>query len=255
MEHKNCLNCQTKLISNYCQQCGQKAETHRITLRHFIAHDILHGVWHLEKGLLYTVKESFFRPGYMAMDYISGKRIKYYNIFYLLLLVLGLNVLTAHLLKQYFHINDVVTNKVVREDALDISSFVNHNFKLLLFLSIPFIAFAGWSSFRKLKLNIAEHAIIAGNVLLTGAIWTFFYIVLRYTIFPLRIGLFVAGFILLFAMIILVPTQVYYQATRKKYSKGEFLLRLIQWFGFIWGEFFFVLFIAYLFTGKLHFQL
>jgi hypothetical protein len=255
MEHKNCLNCQTELISNYCHQCGQKAETHRITVVHFITHDILHGIWHFEKGLLYTVRESFLRPGYMAMNYISGKRIKYYNIFYLLLLVLGLNVLTSHLLKQYFHINEAIPHRIVREDALDISSFINHNFKLLLFLSIPFIAFAGWSSFRKLKLNIAEHAIIAGNILLTGAIWTFLYIILKYTIFPLSIGLSITGFILLLLMMILVPVQVYYQATRKEYGKGEFLLRFIQWFGFVWGEVFFVLFIAYLFTGKLNFQL
>lgn len=78
METKsNCLNCSTELISTYCHICGQKANTHRITPRHFIMHDIVHGVLHLDKGILFTLKQAFTRPGYAVMDYIAGKRIKF----------------------------------------------------------------------------------------------------------------------------------------------------------------------------------
>lgn len=60
-------------------------------------HDLLHGIWHLEKGILFTIKETFMRPGQAALDYITGKRIRYYNVFYLSLLVIALNLLLSHL--------------------------------------------------------------------------------------------------------------------------------------------------------------
>ena len=40
------------------------------------------------------------RPGQAALDYISGKRVKYYNVFYLSLLVLAVNILLLHLSKE-----------------------------------------------------------------------------------------------------------------------------------------------------------
>jgi hypothetical protein len=52
-------------------------------------HDLLHGVFHIERGILFTLKQVVIRPGYSARDYISGKRVSYYNIFYLMVIILG----------------------------------------------------------------------------------------------------------------------------------------------------------------------
>ena len=86
-----CKNCGENTIGKgkYCHGCGQKSRTHRLTFKHFIEHDIIHGVLHLDRGLPLTLKEIFTRPGGVAMDYIEGKRKKYYNFFYLLLLIIG----------------------------------------------------------------------------------------------------------------------------------------------------------------------
>ncbi|RYD58971.1 MAG: DUF3667 domain-containing protein [Sphingobacteriales bacterium] len=104
--HHACLNCGAVLISKYCHECGQKSDTHRITMSHLVKHDLVHGLWHFDKGLLYTLKESFLRPGHMAMDYISGKRIKYYNVFYLILIVIGINALAIHYFKAFYDIKE-----------------------------------------------------------------------------------------------------------------------------------------------------
>ena len=74
MEHAYCLNCGAKAQGNYCSNCGQKTDTHRIGIAHFLTHDVLHGVWHLEKGILFTLKAAVLRPGRAALDYISGRR-------------------------------------------------------------------------------------------------------------------------------------------------------------------------------------
>ena len=100
-QQHNCLNCGHILIGKFCSNCGQKSDIHRITLKHFITHDLIHGVWHLEKGIYFTIKESIFRTGKAATDYISGKRIIYYNVFYLSLLMLGLNLLVLHYFLAY----------------------------------------------------------------------------------------------------------------------------------------------------------
>lgn len=73
---------------------------------HLIKHDLVHGLWHFDRGLLYTLRGAFLRSGHMAMDYIKGKRVKYYSFFYLILLVLGINLLTALYFKAHYHITN-----------------------------------------------------------------------------------------------------------------------------------------------------
>jgi hypothetical protein len=230
--HKHeCLNCGTTLISAYCHDCGQKADTHRVSLSHLVKHDLVHGVWHVDRGLLYTVRESFLRPGYMAMNYIRGKRIKYYNVFYLILIVIGINLLVAHFLKQHYNISsETTTGVVLHEDQVDVSYYVWRYFKLLLLLVIPFFAVSGSISFRKLKLNFAEHTIIAAHILLGGAMWYFFVIAGMYTSIDIDsyiFNLFVWGFVV---MAWLHPVRVYYQATRNEYTPGAFAWRMLLWY-------------------------
>ncbi|MBK9396211.1 MAG: hypothetical protein IPN55_02830 [Saprospiraceae bacterium] len=54
--------------------------------------------WSLACGerSIFTIKESLLRAGKASMEYIEGKRIKYYNVFYLSLLLLGLNIFLIH---------------------------------------------------------------------------------------------------------------------------------------------------------------
>lgn len=248
-----CLNCGAKLISKYCHDCGQKSDTHRISLPHLIKHDLVHGVWHFDKGLLYTAREAFLRPGHMAMDYIKGKRVRYYNVFYLILIVLGINLLASRLFRMYYHIADDTTTKglVINQDSVDVSYYVQHYFKLLLFLLIPLFAVSGWISFRKLKLNFAEHALIAANVLLAGAMWHFFVIVGMYITTPFESQVFldylVGG---LLAVSWLQPVRVYYQAARKTYTLGGFILRIVQWYSFLALQLFIILLLIAACTGK-----
>ena len=84
MTTHNCLNCGKRLTDAFCSGCGQKADTHRITFKNFIFHDVLHGTFHLDRGILFTVKQALTRPGQAALDYISGKRKPFYNVFYLI---------------------------------------------------------------------------------------------------------------------------------------------------------------------------
>lgn len=156
MENKFCLNCSHEITKNFCANCGQKADTHRITFTHFIAHDFLHGVFHLERGILFTMKQAVVRPGKAALDYIDGKRIRYYNVFYLSLILIGLALVISHTG------GDNVKMKGGDAGSEEYIAFFSNNVKFILLGFVPLLAINAKLLFRKLKLNIAEHFIVAG---------------------------------------------------------------------------------------------
>ncbi|WP_318640052.1 DUF3667 domain-containing protein [Flavobacterium ardleyense] len=163
----NCLNCENLVSEKFCPNCGQNTNTHRINFKHFVLHDILHGVWHFERGLLFTIKEAALRPGKAALEYISGKRIKYYNVFYLGLLLIGLMLL----LNYYF---DVVSNHIfepgiIEKDGVSkdkLVAFLESYSKQIIFAFLPLLACNSFIIFRRKKLNLSEHFIIAGMIFL-----------------------------------------------------------------------------------------
>jgi len=168
MSHsKTCLNCERPTIENFCSFCGQKTDTHKITFKHFIFHDILHGVWHFEKGILFTLKQALLRPGKAALEYIAGKRIRFYNVFYLTLLLIGLNIFINHIqdqLSHYYFNTDLDPQTDSAGKSID--NFLSGNSKLILFSFIPLLAINSFIFFRKKKLNFSEHFIISGMMFL-----------------------------------------------------------------------------------------
>ena len=91
-----CLNCGTGLIGSHCHHCGQRAHVHR-TLGAF-AHDLLHGVLHVEGKTWRTARDLTWRPGKMTRDYIDGKRQTYVSPIALFLFVVFLSFATFQLL-------------------------------------------------------------------------------------------------------------------------------------------------------------
>lgn len=168
MSHANiCLNCEHPINSKFCPHCGQKTDTHRITFKHFIFHDILHGMWHFEKGILFTAKESLIRPGKAALDYISGKRIRYYNVFYLTLLLIGLNILVNHFQNQlsHYYFNTRLHPETDTAGG-KMDDFLGTYSKLIIFSFIPLFTVNSFLIFRRRKLNFSEHFIISGMMFL-----------------------------------------------------------------------------------------
>src|ERR1044071_7443960 len=89
-ETTRCLNCDTELQGAYCFKCGQKASTHRFSASHFIAHELVHGIWHIDKGILYTLKHVLTRPGRLSREYIAGKRTGHFSLVTLLIFLVSL---------------------------------------------------------------------------------------------------------------------------------------------------------------------
>lgn len=84
-----CLNCGTALHDQFCAHCGQAAETHRITLGHWL-HDIPHSIWHVDKGLPYTLQQMLRRPGPTLRRYLAGQRAPFFRPLSYLFIITGL---------------------------------------------------------------------------------------------------------------------------------------------------------------------
>ena len=72
---KNCLNCGTLLVGDFCYECGQKAHVHR-TLTGFF-HDLVHGVLHVEGKIWNTLPLLVWKPGELTRRYIDGERARF----------------------------------------------------------------------------------------------------------------------------------------------------------------------------------
>ena len=147
----SCLNCEEKINGNYCENCGQSTSIHRFSLKHFFVHDFVHGIFHVDKGFLYTIKELFTRPGHSIREFIQGKRAKHFNYFATVLLILTIDYFITKLL----HLNDTYS-----EGLIGLSKFQKDFSKIVPFLGIPFYALLSWWIFRASKQNYTENLIL-----------------------------------------------------------------------------------------------
>lgn len=154
----HCLNCNQKIVNKYCSNCGQIATTHRYSIKHFFLHDFLHGVFHLDKGFFYTIKELFTRPGHSIRDYVEGKRVKHFNFFTFIILIITI----GHFVQEYFDFSfvDAIYYSTEGEALTEVEYFSKNYPKIYKFLQIPFFAVSSLLFFKKSEQNFTENLVL-----------------------------------------------------------------------------------------------
>jgi hypothetical protein len=75
---KNCLNCNAEVSGRFCQVCGQENveinETFGSLLKHFVF-----DLFHFDGKFWLSLKYLIFKPGFLAKEYMRGKRISYFH--------------------------------------------------------------------------------------------------------------------------------------------------------------------------------
>jgi hypothetical protein len=102
MERPHCLNCDTALYpkQNFCPYCGQRADTNRYTFRELLKQFLVR-VTSMERGMWLLLKGTAIRPGQTAIEFIQGRRKRYYNPFAFLGVVIALTLLMNSWFKYY----------------------------------------------------------------------------------------------------------------------------------------------------------
>ena len=243
----NCLNCEKELTDQYCAGCGQKADTHRITFKNFIFHDVLHGTFHLERGILFTAKEALVRPGKAALDYIAGKRKRYYNVFYLILLTIGIMLFFRHLGSLlYGEQVEIIQNKTyLNEGSKRATEFISQGYKFIIFLFVPIGALNSFIVFRRKKLNLSEHSIISGMILLGILLLSTMGNIYFYLNNMLNLNSTIATWVII-GIVVMYIGFGYFNAFSSDYSKLGIVYRIVLFFALISLE---MLLMLYLLVG------
>ncbi len=255
---KTCLNCGEKLTGKYCSNCGQRTDTHRISFKNFIEHDILHGALHFEKGMLFTAKEALFRPGKAALEYIAGKRKRYYNVFLLILITIGLMLFFRHFYNELLISRgrlSIQESPDLNEASKTMDEIFSQKSKIIIFLFVPFAALNSFILFRRKQLNLSEHSIISGMLLLGILLLSTFGNLFFYLNLIVEFSeTFANSFsISITAIIFLYIGYGYFNAFGKDYSKLGFTYRIILFFGLIFIEIFILFFILFGFVSNWEF--
>ena len=78
----------------FCPACGQPTQAHRIDW-HFLGHELEHSVLHMDRGILYSLKNLMLRPGRFIRDYLEGRRARHVKPFLLIMILAALIVLMS----------------------------------------------------------------------------------------------------------------------------------------------------------------
>lgn len=168
-----CKNCSQNFKGHFCSNCGQSSNTHEINLKYFL-HEIQHGLLHIDKGILYTTKQLFTKPGHSIRDYINGKRVKHFKPIAYVFIVCTIYALLSKISHENTFLDDIsigftevenVKNKPLGALTTTLNWLKNH-YAYGALLLIPIFSLASYLAFRKSNYNYFKHLIL--NCYITG---------------------------------------------------------------------------------------
>ncbi len=77
---KRCLNCNAELIGLYCHHCGQANTEPRETFLSLVKH-FFYDITHFDGKFFFTIRYLFSRPGFLPLEFTSGRRARYLDPF------------------------------------------------------------------------------------------------------------------------------------------------------------------------------
>lgn len=91
-ESRNCPECGTPLVGDYCHRCGEKfPDSHDLTMKHFLHHG-LHELTHVDSKIVRTLRALLVTPGFLSVEYFAGRRQRYVLPLRLFLVIFALNL-------------------------------------------------------------------------------------------------------------------------------------------------------------------
>lgn len=156
----NCLRAIDASDQRFCPACGQPTPVHRIDW-HFIGHELEHSVLHMDRGILFTLRQLVLRPGDLIRDYIEGRRANLVKPLLLLMILSAAIVFLSSMqgvgTMAQFAGETVTQNEVLRF----VDDWMTRHFALVTIVLLPLEALAFKLMFgRTQSLNYPEWLVI-----------------------------------------------------------------------------------------------
>lgn len=160
-----CLNCGTDIPDNFCSNCGQK-KYKRID-RKYIWDEVQYTTIHMNKGFLYSIKNTLKNPGKTARIFVDGNRVNHYKPIALAFLLSGISAFVAF---KFIGLNELLNayqDERVRNMDVNksINSFNQSYNAFIVLLLIPFFALLTRLSFKSWGHNYYEHVVMNAYII------------------------------------------------------------------------------------------
>jgi len=167
-----CKNCANEFSGIYCNFCGQKANVSKIDLS-YIVNQVQTTILQHDKGLFYTIRQLFTRPGHSIREYLEGKRVKHFKP---LAYVLVLSTVYAFL-NYFFGTESNLLSGMGGfaegfndyggeiETSFSLTQWMIDNYAYGVLLLLPFYSLASYLAFKKSGYNYYEHIVVNSFIL------------------------------------------------------------------------------------------
>ena len=152
-----CKNCNNHFEGKYCNNCGQSADTERLDFKFLIKNLHKNFIKYFHKGIFYTSRQLFTRPGHSIREYIEGKRINHFE-------PIGLLLTFAAFYAVLYHTFDINMFSGLSDNTLDgkldfksVSNWITDHFAMVTLLFVPVYSIGSYLSFWKQDYNFYEH--------------------------------------------------------------------------------------------------
>jgi hypothetical protein len=173
-----CKNCSNEVSDNFCSSCGQRADTHKLNM-HFILHDLQHGLFHFDKGVLYTTKQLLTRPGHTIREFLEGKRVRHFQpLSFVIVLATFYGLVWHYLIFDRLHKSLIEPRDDLTRAGVKIVAWMTEHFAfdgLILIITSTLVSYV---IFKKQKYNLIEHLVL--NTYLMGL-----FLIVSLLVFPI----------------------------------------------------------------------
>lgn len=167
-----CKNCGEIYDGNFCPNCGQSAAVEQLNAKNFIK-EVSGSVFQVNRGLLFTVRELFLRPGHSIHHYLEGKRKPYFKPIAYVFTLSTIYFLISRILGSETFLNAIATgwsngamDQEIDGKGVEMMNWFAANYGYTVLLLLPVFSLASHLAFRKFKLHYLEH--VALNAYVTG---------------------------------------------------------------------------------------
>ncbi len=95
-EGQHCANCGTAMQGEFCHACGQSIHSVLKPI-HGMLEDTLDIVFHVDGRVVHTIPPLLLKPGFLTLEYFSGRRVRYIAPFRLMFVLSLLAFFVIHL--------------------------------------------------------------------------------------------------------------------------------------------------------------
>ncbi|WEN16816.1 DUF3667 domain-containing protein [Rhodanobacter sp. AS-Z3] len=103
-EGMRCANCGAVLEGEFCHECGQSFHS-VLKPMHHMAEETVETLLHIDGRIVHTLPPLLLRPGFLTLEYFSGRRVRYVAPFRLVFVLCLLAFFVCHLRLEDSHID------------------------------------------------------------------------------------------------------------------------------------------------------